>query len=72
MTKLTDIEIILVDNYIIKNFKEFSEAHFIHALANTVPTWRSEELVGTGRVYDFEETEVYTTYINQLTNAEKT
>lgn len=66
MTKLTDIETILVDNYISKNFTEFSEAHFIHALANTVPTWRSEQLVGTGRVYDFQETEVYKDYINNL------
>ena len=71
MTKLTDIEISLVDNYIIKNFKEFSEAHFIHALANTVPTWRSEELVGTGRVYDFEETEAYKEYINNLMKENK-
>ena len=66
MTKLTDIEVILVDNYINKNFTEFSEAHFIHALANTVPTWRSEELVGPGHVYDFQETEVYKDYINNL------
>ena len=71
MTKLTDIEIILVDNYIIKNFKEFSEAHFIHALANTVPTWRSEELIGAGRVYDFEETETYKEYINNLMKENK-
>lgn len=66
MTKLTDIEVILVDNYIIKNFEEFSEAHFIHALANTVPTWRSEELVGPGQVYEHLETEAYRDYINHL------
>lgn len=71
MTKLTDIEISLVDNYIIKNFKEFSETHFIHALANTVPTWRSEELVGPGHVYDFEESQAYKDYINNLMKENK-
>ena len=73
MTRLSDIEVKLIDEYIIRNqFTEIDQVHFLNALANTVPTWRGEELVGTDHVYHSKETEVYRTYINQLTNAEKT
>ena len=69
MTKLSNIETILLDKYIVaNNFTEFSEAYFFYALADIVPFWRLEEIAGPERVYDFANTEAYTTYIKQLTN----
>lgn len=67
MTTLSDIEVKLLENYVISNnFTEFSEAHFYYALADIVPTWRLEELAGQDRVYELLETEAYTNYINNL------
>lgn len=72
MTTLSTIEIQLLDNYLVSNnFTEFSEAHFFNALANIVPTWRLEELVGQERVYELVQTEVYTDYINKLMKENK-
>ena len=73
MTTLSNIETILLDKYIVaNNYSEFSEAHFYNALADIVPSWRLEQIAGPERVYELVITEAYTTYINQLTNAEKT
>jgi hypothetical protein len=69
MSKLSNIETILLDEYIVaNNFTEFSEAHFYYALAGIVPFWRLEQIAGQDRVYALEITEAYTTYINQLIN----
>jgi len=52
MTKLTNIEVKLLEEYVIKhNYTEFDEAHFIHALANIVPSWRAEEIADTRIAY---------------------
>ena len=67
MTTLSNIEVKLLENYVISNnFTEFSEAHFFYALADIVPSWRLEELAGQDRVYELLETEAYTNYINNL------
>lgn len=66
MTILTNTEIKLLDEYVIKhNYTTFDEAHFHHALANIVPSWRIEEIADT-RVYDFGTTEAYQDYIKNL------
>ena len=69
MTTLSDIEVKLLENYVISNnFTEFSEAHFYYALADIVPSWRLEELAGQDRVYGGVDviTQSYTNYINNL------
>lgn len=66
MTTLTNFETKLLDNYIINNnYTEFSEAHFHHAIANIVPTWRSEQIADS-RVYDFGPALAYQNYIKNL------
>lgn len=66
MTILTNIETKLLDEYIIRhNYTTFDEAHFIHALANIVPSWRSEEIADT-RVYSLDTTIAYQDYIKSL------
>ena len=67
MTTLSDIEVKLLENYVVSNnFTEFSEAHFYYALADIVPSWRLEELAGQDRVYELQVSEAYTNYINNL------
>jgi hypothetical protein len=66
MTILTDTEVKLLDEYFIKyNYTKIDEACFHHALANIVPSWRSEE-IADNRVYDFNSTEAYKNYIKEL------
>jgi hypothetical protein len=65
MTKLTNIEIKLIDDYIIQNqFDTLDQAHFMKALANTVPTWRAEELAGHDTVYANNISQSYIDYLN--------
>lgn len=66
MTTLTEKEMQLLDEYIIRhNYTEFDEAHFHHILANTLPSWRSE-CIASSRVYDFGTTEAYQNYVKNL------
>ena len=72
MTKLTDHEVVLLDQYLISNnFTEFSEAHFFNALADIVPRRRLEQLAGDEHVYEHIESESYKNYINQLLKENK-
>lgn len=72
MTTLSNIEIQLLNNYIVSNnFTDFSEAHFYNALADIVPTWRLEQIAGQNRMYELVETEAYITYINNLMKENK-
>ena len=72
MTTLSDIEVCLLENYVISNnFTEFSEAHFYSALGRIVPSWRLEDLAGQLRVYEHLESEAYTDYINNLMKENK-
>jgi hypothetical protein len=72
MTTLSNIEIQLLDNYVISNnFTEFSEAHFFSALADIVPSWRLEQIAGQDRMYELVITDAYTDYINQLIDDKK-
>lgn len=69
---LTNIEVKLLDNYIVNNnFTEFSEAHFFSALADIVPCWRLEQIAGQERMCELVTTKAYTDYINQLINDKK-
>lgn len=65
MTTLTKTEIILLDQYIVKNnFTEFDQAHFFNALINIVPTSRAEELAGHDTVYANSISQSYIDYLN--------
>ena len=67
MTKLSNIETKLLDNYVIaNNYTEFSEAHFFSALSNIVPTWRLEQIAGLEKLYKFETSKAYEHYIKEL------
>lgn len=69
MTKLTTIEVELLDNYLIKhNFTELDQAYFFNALGNIVPSWRFEDLVGQEVVYNLTTSDVYVEYITGLNN----
>lgn len=66
MNKLTNYEVKMLDNYIISNnYTELTEADFHQAIANIVPTWRSEQLADN-RTYDFSATFAYQDYIKNL------
>lgn len=66
MTKLTNTETKLLDEYIIRhNYTTFDEAYFYHALANIVPTWRIEEIADS-RIYNLDTTIAYQDYIKNL------
>ena len=72
MSVLSNIEIQLLDKYIVSNnFTEFNEAYFYYALSDIVPNWRLEQIAGQDRVYELVITDAYTDYINQLINDKK-
>ena len=65
MTKLTNIEVKLIDEYIVRNnLTDFDQAYFNNVLGNIVPTWRAEELVGTDTVYANTISQSYIDYLN--------
>jgi hypothetical protein len=65
MTKLTNVEVKLIDNYIIRNqVTTLDQSYFLNALCNTVPSWRAEQLVGTDTVYSNVTSPAYIAYLN--------
>ena len=67
MSMLSNIEIQLLENYVISNnFTEFTEAHFFSALADIVPSWRLEELAGQDRMNELVTTNAYKNYIELI------
>lgn len=71
MNKLTKTETILVDQYFLKhNIGNFDYAMFRIAVANTLPTWRSEQLASDS-VYTGNVSFAYIDYLENLVNDSK-
>jgi hypothetical protein len=70
MTKtLTTYEKDIVDRFLIKNnAPELDMAWFNHAIANTLPTWRSEQLSDTNNC--LQNTEAYIDYVTDFINTD--
>lgn len=70
MTTLTDIEIKMLEEYVIEhNYTTFDEAHFHHILAQFLPIWRSEQIAGPDKVlYPHTDKSAYDNYIERLMN----
>jgi hypothetical protein len=65
MKTLTTYEKDIVDHFLIKNANEFNLVWFNHAIANTLPSWRSEQLVNTNDT--LEPTQAFIEYKKDLT-----
>ena len=66
MTKtLTTYEKDIIDHFLIKNADDFNLVWFNHAIANTLPTWRCEQLVNTNDSHQL--TDAFIEYKKDLT-----
>lgn len=50
---LTSVETDILDNFLVKNYQEFHQFNFNHALCNTLPSWRAEMLATDEAYIDY-------------------
>jgi hypothetical protein len=50
---LTPEETDILDKFLVKNYQEFHQFTFNHALANTLPSWRAEMLATDEAFIDY-------------------
>ena len=63
MKVLTKTEENIIDQYLIKNNMIVDQAHFLIALNNTLPTWRTEQVIDPN---NHTKNYAYTHYIKKL------